>query len=107
MSQKNIMADSNKLEWKKATAAFYPAGVQEKILWEDKKTGATVALVKYPVGTIPKTHTHPKATEVAFIIEGESKGAFGLTRKGSSHGKITEKPLKTETIVLLNWDGPR
>jgi 2,4'-dihydroxyacetophenone dioxygenase len=105
--------DANTLEWEEPPRGYYLTDVKQKVLWEDDKTGAMMALVKFPVGVADKIHAHPEANQFVYILSGEIErddgsrvpveGMFGHFPKGEKHGatKITK-----ETIILFYWDGP-
>ena len=114
MSEEEIFSvDSNILEWESAPRGYYLTDVKQKVLWRDERTGATVALVKFPVGLADKVHSHPKANQIVFGLEGEYedkegnrislKGRFSYVPKGVKHGatKFTK-----ESVLLFFWDGP-
>ena len=105
------MAFSDALEWASANRSHYLTDVQEKVLWEDKKTGAKAALIKFPVGIADKRHYHD-ANQQIYGLSGEfegpdgqkipATGLYGYFQKGEVHGqtKITK-----ESIILFIWDG--
>jgi quercetin dioxygenase-like cupin family protein len=113
MSEKILMIDSNKLDWEDPPRGYYLTEVKQKVLWEDKKTGATVALVKFPVGVPDEVHSHPEANQFVYTIDGEVEdkkgnikplgGIFTYVPKGKNHGgtKCTK-----EILLLFFWDGP-
>ena len=115
MSERTYPINTDEIEWTDPTVSgYYPAGVKEKILWENPETGAVIALIKYPAGSIAIAHTHPKANESSYYLDGELiyqgnpmpvKGWFGVNPKGVEHGGGTN--FTKDTIVLLSWDGPR
>lgn len=84
--------------------------MKEKVLWEDKKTGAKAVLIKFPVGTADKLHYH-EANQLIYGLSGEIEnrngektsitGVFGYYPKGEVHGatKITK-----EATFLFYWD---
>jgi len=68
MSEEEIFSvDSNRLEWESAPRGYYLTDVKQKVLWRDERTGATVALVKFPVGLADKVHSHPKLTRWCLV----------------------------------------
>ncbi len=115
MSRRTYPIDTAKIAWANPTVSHYPAGVKEKILWENPETGAIIALIRYPAGSRGIPHTHPKANEAGYAFEGEVAdqkgnrvsytGLFSVTPKGVEHsGGVT---FTKDTIILLSWDGPR
>jgi len=96
------------------SARLLSTGVKQKVLWRDEGTGAMVALIRYPVGTLTKAHSHPEANQLQFGLEGEMeiqgnrfpvKGLFQITPKGVKHGGAGEKFTK-DVVLLTYWDGP-
>ena len=49
------------IEWEDSQRGYYLTQVKQKVLWEDRKTGATLVLVKFPPGVADKIHSHPEA----------------------------------------------
>jgi hypothetical protein len=45
--------------------------VKQKTLWEDKKSGATLALLKFPPGVADKVQSHPEANQISIGFSGE------------------------------------
>ena len=104
----------DKLEWEDPPRGYYLADVKQKLLWKDEKTGATWALIKFPVGVADRLHTHPEANQFSFPLSGEVEMADGsivelngkaasITLKGEKHGRTN---FTKETISLFYWDGP-
>jgi quercetin dioxygenase-like cupin family protein len=102
------------IEWEDAPRGYYLTDVKQKTLWTDPKTGATLALVKFPVGVADKLHSHPEATQITIGLTGELlmppdnaparlKPNMVITApRGGKHG-ATE--FTEESIVLFFWDG--
>ena len=105
------IADSNALDWAPAERSHYLTDVQEKLLWEDKKTGAKAALIKFPVGIADKRHYHD-ANQQIYGMSGEFEspdgqkipvaGLYGYFQKGEIHGQTN---ITKESIFLFIWDG--
>ena len=101
------------IEWKEAPRGYYLTNVKQHILWEDKKTGATLALIKFPKGVADKIHSHPEATQIIIGLSGEvlmPNGPLPLlsnmvitASKGVKHGASN---FTKESIFLFFWDGP-
>ena len=87
--------------------------MKQKVLWEDKETGATMALVRFPVGVADKIHSHPEANQFCWALGGEwmtpdrvrigLKDVLFFFPRGERHG-ATE--FTEETTFLFYWDGP-
>ena len=107
------VVDSKKLDWVDPPRGYYLTDVKEKVIWEDEKTGAKMALIKFPAGIPDKLHSHPEADQFVYCLSGEAEtdagekisleGKFFYFAKGERHG--ASKMLK-ETIALFYWDGP-
>ena len=101
------------IDWKDAPRGYYLTDVKQHTLWEDKKTGATLALVKFPMGVADKIHAHTEANQIVIGLSGEvtmPNGPMPLlsnivitTSKGAKHGAT---PIIKESISLFFWDGP-
>jgi len=101
------------IDWKDAPRGYYLTDVKQYTLWEDKKTGATLALVKFPKGVADKIHTHPEANQIVIGLSGEVMMPSGImplspnmvitTSKGTKHGATN---VTKESISLFFWDGP-
>ena len=105
------MANSNELEWVPAKRSHYLTDVQEKVLWEDKKTGAKAALIKFPVGIADELHSHESNQQI-YCLSGEIEGpngekipiagVYGNYPKGEIHGQSN---ITKESVILFIWDG--
>ena len=101
------------IEWKDAPRGYYLTDVKQHTLSEDKKTGATLALIKFPKGVADKIHSHPEANQIIIGFSGEVEMPNGLlplspnmiisTSKGVKHGA---SHFTKESIFLFFWDGP-
>jgi quercetin dioxygenase-like cupin family protein len=105
--------DADTLEWEEPPRGYYLTDVKQKVLWEDEKTGAIVALVKFPPGIADKVHSHPEANQFLYGLSGEIElrdgskaaveGIFVHIHKGEKHGATT---CTEESTFLFYWDGP-
>ena len=105
----------DEIEWEDTPRGYYLTDVKQKVLWEDPKTGATLALVKFPKGVADKIHSHPEATQITIGLTGGllmppdnvptklEPNAVITAPKGGKHG-ATE--FTRESIVMFFWDGP-
>lgn len=108
---KTIMFDD--VEWEDPPRGYYLTDVKQKTLWVDNKTGATLALVKFPPGVADRLHTHPKANQIVHALSGVINtpngalvvdgNAVNVTPRGEVHGR---GDFQTESIALFYWDGP-
>ena len=102
------------IEWEDPPRGYYLTKVKQKVLWEDKKTGATLALVKFPEGIADKIHSHPEANQTTIGLSGEVEMAPGgvitlvqpnmamIMPKGGKHGATR---FSKESMVIFFWDG--
>ena len=104
----------NEIEWEDTPRGYYLTDVKQKVLWEDPKTGATLALVKFPKGVADKIHSHPEAKQITIGLSGALKMSpeaepmkveptmVVTSQKGGMHGATD---FTEESIVLFFWDG--
>jgi len=107
------MVNAKKLEWQDPPRGYYLTDVKQKVLWTDDETGATMVLLKFPVGVADKIHSHPEANQFCYGLSGEIEmpdgnsvpveGTLSFFPRGEKHGatKVTK-----ECIILFYWDGP-
>ena len=107
-----IGVNSKEKEWENPPRGYYLTDVKQKVLWVDEETGATMALVKFPVGVADEVHRHSEANQLVYGLTGEVEmpdgdrmsleGVFTYTPKGENRGatKFTKK-----SILLFYWDG--
>jgi quercetin dioxygenase-like cupin family protein len=88
-------------------------GMRVYTYWEDKKTGASIALLDVPEGAeIPVRHRHA-SNQFMYCIEGTyayldpglilEKGTFYMNPKGNPHGPTL---ARTRCLLLEIYDGP-
>ncbi len=101
------LAHAADLPWQ---AGPYP-GVELKILHKNEATSGLVILRKFCAGITVPAHTHPLASEWAWILSGEweesgatyTAGTLFFAPKGTPHGPHV---AKTEVLSLTHFDGP-
>lgn len=101
------LARADELPWQPGP---YP-GVELKILHRHADTGGLVVLRKFHAGISVPAHTHPLASEWAWILSGEweesgaayAPGTLFFAPKGTPHGPHF---AKTEVVSLTVFDGP-
>jgi quercetin dioxygenase-like cupin family protein len=105
----------DEIEWEDPPRGYYLADVKQKLLWEDPKSGATLALLKFPKGVADKIHSHPEANQITIGLKGAvlmppdnvltkvEPNMLVTAPKGGKHG-ATE--FTEESIILFFWDGP-
>ncbi len=101
------------IEWKDAPRGYYLTDVKQHTLWEDERTGAILALIKFPVGIADKIHSHPEANQICIGLSGECRMPRGIlplspnmvisASKGAKHGATD---ITKESVFLFFWDGP-
>ena len=87
------------------------AGVELMVLHKNEATGGVVVLRKFKAGQTIPAHTHPDASEWAYILSGEwdesgttyTNGTLFFTPKGVRPGPHV---ARTEVISLTIFDGP-
>jgi len=87
-------------------------GLTIKTLWVDRRTGASVCLLKYAAGTrMPRRHVHA-SNQMMYCLEGRyvyeggfelNPGDFYLNKKDNPHGPTI---AEEDTILLEIYDGP-
>ena len=106
---REILLQTRDLDWVDKTLA----GLSHKMLWRDDVTGASIALVRFQVGSgIPSQHAHA-SNQFMFCLRGRytyvptgltlTEGAFYWNPKGSMHGPTR---AEEETVLLEIYDGP-
>ena len=100
------------IEGKETPRGYYLTNVKQHTLWEDKKTVAILALVKFPIGVADKIHSHPEANQINIGLSGECLLPGGIMQlspnmvmtasKGVKHGATN---FTKESILLFFWDG--
>ena len=81
------------------------------MLHKQESTGGVVVLRKFKAGSTIPAHTHPDASEWAYVLSGESvesdvsytSGALFYAPKGVRHGPHV---TRTEVSSLTIFDGP-
>lgn len=90
-----------------------PAGFRIYPLWEDPKTGASVALFHCPKGVgVPTRHVHA-SNQFMYCLKGEYEytstglvlkpGTFYMNPKGHAHGPTM---ARKDSLLLEMYDGP-
>lgn len=102
------------IKWQDAPKGFYLTDVKEKILWENKKTGAIFLLGKAPIGLTDTPHIHPEANMLSYCLSGEIELPNGTISKMAGHSGYQPKgtldvgyKIVKEALILVYWDGPR
>ena len=86
-------------------------GVELMVLHKHADTGGVVVLRRFKAGITVPAHTHPQASEWAYILSGEweesgviyTPGTLFFAPKGTPHGPHI---ARTEVISLTTFDGP-
>lgn len=109
-----IIKDFEEGGWEAPPRGYYKTEVKQKTLWSDEETGATLALLRFPVGVADEIHVHPEANQICVGLSGEIEmpdgsrfhlrpDAVWIFPKGEEHG-ATE--FAKEGLILFYWDGP-
>jgi len=114
LPSKYINLQIPQVEWQDAPKGFYLTDVKEKILWQNKKTGAMFLLGKAPIGLSDTPHTHPEANMLSYLLSGELELPNGNIRKLAGRSGFQPKgtldvgyKFVKEALLLVYWDGPR
>jgi hypothetical protein len=114
-----MKVNGKEIKWEDGPKGDFWTDVKVHTLWEDKKTGANLTLLKAPKSETPVmgAHAHPNANEWSFYLAGEVQTAdgtratisadntmFGFVAKGESHGKDAWKAIR-ETMWIRYHDG--
>jgi 2,4'-dihydroxyacetophenone dioxygenase len=90
-----------------------PAGFRIYTLWEDPKTGASIALFQIPKGKgVPTRHVHA-SNQFMYCLAGEYEylstglvlkpGSFYMNPKGHPHGPTI---ARKDSLLIEMYDGP-
>jgi len=97
--KKLVVVDPKKIKWEPAEEA--PKGVWTKLLWSDKKTGATATLTKFDKslrGCEPE-HKHPQDRH-GLVLEGKMVYEIGRSKKEIKRGMYAVLPAGVEHSVI-------
>jgi 2,4'-dihydroxyacetophenone dioxygenase len=107
MKSNEILIDPDKIEWEEINVS----GLKIKTLYENEKTGASIAFVHFEKGFgMPKPHAHA-SNQFMYVLKGKftypgieiARGMLYINPKDNVHGP--SKAIE-ETIVLEIYDGP-
>ena len=116
-----MKVNGKEIKWEDPPKGEYLTDVKIHVLWEDKKTGANLTLLKAPkaAGPVMEPHAHHNANEWSFYLAGELEAAdgtkvtvspdntmFGFVSKGETHGKGGVWKALGEVTWLRYHDGP-
>ena len=98
-----VAVEAPDLEW----VASAIAGLEEKVLWADPDTGASVTLLKFAAGSgIDRAHTHP-SNQFMYCLSGEylDSGSDIVSRPGTFYWNpknVVHGPTRAleETVLL-------
>jgi hypothetical protein len=112
------------IRWKDPLKGDFLTDVKVHTLWEDRKTGANLTLIKASPGKGPvmKAHVHPNANEWSLYLAGEGEYAdgsrvtvsaddttFQYNPKGETHGytpRDEDSKITREFVWVRYHDGP-
>ncbi|MBD3205519.1 hypothetical protein GF319_04125 [Candidatus Bathyarchaeota archaeon] len=104
----------DEIDWEDAPRGYYLTDVKQKVLWKDHNTGATLALIKFPIGVADKIHSHPNAKQITIGLSGEllmppdnkpMKVLPNMVVTAPKDGKHGATNFTEESIILFFWDG--
>ena len=109
---KEVHIDTNNIEaddWQ----SFEKFELKQFVLWANKLTGASIALLEFPEGSgIPDKHAHA-SNQFMYCLEGEyeytdskivlTPGSFYHNPKDSPHGPTV---ARKRSVLLEIYDGP-
>lgn len=109
VAEEAVAIDPDALEWSSSAVP----GLEEKVLWEDPETGASITLLKFAPGAgISRAHSHP-SNQFMYCLSGQyvdegsgivsRPGTFYWNPKGVVHGPT--RALE-ECVLLEIYDGP-
>ena len=100
------------IDWKDAPRGYYLTDVKQHTLWEDEKTGATLALMKFPKGIADEIHSH-QGKQITIGLTGEmlmppsnekTKIEPTMVATVDTGGKHGATEFTAESILLFFWD---
>ncbi|HEY0920114.1 fumarylacetoacetate hydrolase family protein [Devosia sp.] len=106
---REVLIQTGDLDWAEKSLA----GLSQKMLWRDDKTGASIALIKFEKGVgVPNAHAHA-SNQFMYCLSGRYRyiptgttlvpGSFYWNPVGSVHGPT----VADETTIFLEiYDGP-
>jgi 2-keto-4-pentenoate hydratase/2-oxohepta-3-ene-1,7-dioic acid hydratase in catechol pathway/quercetin dioxygenase-like cupin family protein len=106
---REVLIQTGDLDWAEKSLA----GLAQKMLWRDEKTGASIALIKFEKGVgVPDAHAHA-SNQFMYCLSGRYRyiptgttlvpGSFYWNPVGSVHGPT----IADETTIFLEiYDGP-
>jgi len=106
---KEILLEVDDLEYVEKTLA----GLDQKMLWRDDESGASIAIVRFQAGAgVPSAHAHA-SNQFMFCLKGRytyvptgltlTPGSFYWNPKGCVHGPTK---AEEESVLLEIYDGP-
>ena len=114
-----VKVNGEEIEWDRAPN--FVNDVQRKVLWKDKKTGASFAILRIKKGEYIEQppHSHPYANQFTFRLSGkmelpngtqrsfkEGDYGFGYIPKYERHGALPEGVKVLEDMIWIHyWDG--
>ena len=87
------------------------SGISMKVLHQNESSGAMTAMTRLAAGSSIPAHSHTRADQTVFVIEGDliddgisyGPGSFFVVKAGSPHG-----PHRTSggCVLLTTYSGP-
>jgi quercetin dioxygenase-like cupin family protein len=96
-----------------SAVAWSPAngGISMKVLHQDEATGGLTAMTRMAAGSSIPAHSHPRADQTVFVLEGDliddgvsyGPGSFFVAKAGTPHGPNT---TSGGCVLLTTYSGP-
>ena len=112
--------NGKEIKWQDPPKGDFWTDVKMYVLWQDKKTGANLTLLRAPKSdkAVMGPHAHPNANEWSVYLAGEGETpdgtrikasadniVFGFVPKGEIHAKESGKVIQELTWIRYH-DGP-
>ncbi len=109
--KRSVQVDASQVKWVAMNLPGVPAGLQQRLLHENKRNKLTSALVRFPKGFREPRHYHTTCGHSMYILKGKLKSPDGdLTPGTFSYAAVNERHgpffAEEETEFLFYTDGP-
>ncbi len=109
--KRSVQLNAANVKWVPMNLPGVPAGLQQRLLHENKQNKLTSALVRFPKGFREPRHYHTTCGHSMYILKGKLKSPDGdLTPGTFSYAAVNERHgpflAEEETEFLFYTDGP-
>lgn len=109
--KRSVQLNAANVKWAPMNLPGVPAGLQQRLLHENKQNKLTSALVRFPKGFREPRHYHTTCGHSMYILKGKLKSPDGdLTPGTFSYAAVNERHgpflAEEETEFLFYTDGP-